>query len=96
MKKLLILLLLSTSFSTFADNNLETCLSGKSPLLCDHNRLTSQERSEVKKAEIAENLKICLSGKSPLLCDHNRLTSQERSEVKKAERKIYFLVTESN
>ena len=85
MRKLLILLLLSTSFSTFAVTNLETCLSGKFPLLCDHNRLTSQEKIEVKKVESAENLKICLSGKSPLLCDHNRLTSQERSEVKKAE-----------
>jgi O-antigen ligase len=42
--------------------NLNTCLSGKSPLLCDHNRLTSQSsrQSGVMNADLFANLTVSM------------------------------------
>jgi hypothetical protein len=49
--------------------NLELCLSGKYPGLCDHTALTPEQRIKVIAAKIAEYLNLCMVGKYPALCD---------------------------
>lgn len=68
------------------DRNLQTCLSGKYPALCDYSRLTSDQLREVRAAELRENLRVCLTGKYPTLCNHSKLTPEQTTEVREAER----------
>lgn len=68
------------------DRNLETCLSGKYPALCDYSRLTPDHLRQVRAAELRENLRVCLAGKYPALCNHSKLTSEQASQVRDAER----------
>jgi hypothetical protein len=66
--------------------NLETCLTGRSPLLCNHGELTTQQRRRVEEAERLANLEVCQSGKYPALCDHTKLRTGEIGRVQSAER----------
>lgn len=66
--------------------NVETCLSGKYPALCDYSSLTPEQLREVRAAELRENLRVCLTGKYPALCNHSTLTSDQMTEVREAER----------
>ncbi len=68
------------------DRNLETCLSGKYPALCDYSRLTQDQLRQVRAAELRENLRVCLTGKYPALCTHSKLTSEQATQVREAER----------
>jgi hypothetical protein len=72
--------------TTASSGNLQTCLSGKYPALCDHNTLSSEQAKQVRAAENRENLQLCMIGKYPALCDHSRLTSDQAVSVKQAER----------
>lgn len=68
------------------DRNLQTCLSGKYPALCDYSRLTPGQLREVRAAELRENLRVCLTGKYPALCNHSKLTPEQATQVREAER----------
>ena len=50
MKKSLILLVFFLT-NIFASDNLETCLSGKYPSLCNHNILTDKQKQKVREAK---------------------------------------------
>jgi len=83
--------LLGVAVSTFAQNtagNLQTCLSGKYPALCDHSTLSSEQAKEARAAENRENLQLCLIGKYPVLCNHVLLTSEQAKAVSAAEAKV--------
>lgn len=68
------------------DRNLQTCLTGKYPALCDHTRLTPDQLRAVTAAELRENLRVCSTGKYPALCDHSKLTPEQAAQVRAAER----------
>jgi hypothetical protein len=68
------------------DRNLETCMSGKYPALCNYSRLTPDQLRQVRSAELRENLRVCLTGKYPALCTHSKLTSEQATQVREAER----------
>lgn len=68
------------------NNNLETCLSGKYPSLCDYSLLTREQLQETKEAENRENYKICRTGKYPALCDYSLLTQEQLKITKEAEK----------
>lgn len=77
----------ATAFSqTNRQQNLQTCLTGRYPALCDHTLLTAEELKLVSEAERRENLKTCMTGKYPALCDHSKLTPGELKAVREAER----------
>jgi hypothetical protein len=67
------------------ERNLETCLSGRYPSLCDHTLLTPEQSRQVAVAEKRENVKLCMTGKFPSLCDHAWLTEDEKPAVAVAE-----------
>jgi hypothetical protein len=66
--------------------NLEICLSGKYPALCNHRALTPDQLQQAGAAEKRENLRVCMTGKYPALCDHSKLAAVEAIDVKEAER----------
>jgi hypothetical protein len=66
--------------------NLEVCLSGKYPALCNRAALTPDQLQQVRAAEIRENLQRCMTGKYPALCDHSMLNAAQAAAVKEAER----------
>jgi hypothetical protein len=67
--------------------NLATCLSGRYPVLCKHQWLSTGERSKVDQAERRENLRTCLTGRYPNLCNKQRLSPEEGQQVTEAERR---------
>lgn len=67
--------------------NLQTCLSGQFPTLCNRRWLTPEQLQAVLEAEKRENLKTCLTGKYPSLCNHTRLSKSELEAVRSAERR---------
>ena len=77
------------------DRNLQTCLSGKYPALCDYRRLTPDRLREVRAAELRQNLRLCLTGKYPALCNHAKLTPEQATQVREAERRDNLRVCSS-
>lgn len=73
-----------------AARNLEQCLDGRYPALCQHGLLTTAQAEQVAAAERAANLKQCLTGEYPFLCDHTRLTTTQAHAVEDAERRVMF------
>ncbi len=71
---------------TSREQNLNTCLTGKYPALCNHSLLTADQFTLVREAERRENLSTCLTGKFPALCNHSELTNSEQEVVREAER----------
>jgi hypothetical protein len=69
-----------------SNRNLQTCLSGKYPALCDNSRLTPEQRREADAAALRENLRVCLTGKYIALCDQAKLTPEQAAQVREAER----------
>src|SRR5262249_4680909 len=67
------------------ERNLQTCLSGRYPNLCDHRLLTPEQNEKAILAERRENLKLCMTGEYPNLCDHTRLIEEEKTAVAAAE-----------
>src|SRR5690349_17338908 len=65
--------------------NLQLCLSGRYPALCDHRILTSEQRLQTRAAEARENLRVCMTGRYPALCDQSMLTSDQAQAVRSAE-----------
>ncbi len=82
----LLFVVTSTYSQDKANQNLETCLSGQFPALCDHSALASEQAQQVRIAENRENLRVCMTGKYAALCDHSRLTADQSGQVKYAER----------
>lgn len=74
------------------DRNLETCMSGRYPALCNYARLTPDQLRQVRAAELRENFRVCLTGKYPALCNHSKLTSEQAIQVREAERAENFRV----
>lgn len=68
------------------DRNLQTCLSGRYPALCDYSLLPPEQRHQAQAAELRKNLRVCLTGKYPALCNHSKLTPEEAKAVHDAER----------
>lgn len=92
MRYLLVVLVISTPLLAFSQNaypnssqNLQTCLSGKYPALCNHSLLTPTQAEQVRQAELRESLNTCMTGRYPALCKHNLLTPAEAQQVKAAE-----------
>ena len=86
---LVVLLSISSQFvygQQTGERNLQICLTGKYPALCDHSELTRDQATTVREAERAENLRVCLTGKYPALCDHSELTRDQATTVREAER----------
>lgn len=69
--------------------NLEQCLDGRYPALCNHALLTESQAEEVRVAERIANLKQCLTGQYPI-CNHSLLTPAQAAEVEQAERQATF------
>lgn len=69
--------------------NLEQCLDGRYPALCNHALLTESQVEEVRVAERIANLKQCLTGQYPF-CNHSLLTPAQAVEVEQAERQATF------
>jgi hypothetical protein len=69
-----------------SEQNLQTCLSGKYPALCDYSRLTPEQVREAQAAELRENLRVCITGKYPALCKHSKLTPEQAALVQEVER----------
>ncbi len=76
-----------TPDSATRSKNLNLCLSGRYPRLCNHSWLTAAQTEAVKDAEHRENLKTCLNGRYHTLCDHSRLSASELTAVREAERR---------
>ena len=85
----------SSQSPQFRDRNLETCLSGKYPALCDRSRLTQGQLNEARAAEVRENFRLCAIGKYGALCNHSFLTPEQAAQVDKAERAENFRVCSS-
>lgn len=68
--------------------NLETCLSGRYPALCNHSLLSPDELKRALEAERRENLQVCLTGQYPALCRHSLLTPIEAAHVREAEQRV--------
>lgn len=66
--------------------NLNTCLTGQYPALCNKVKLSAEERQQVLLAEKRENLKTCLIGQYNALCKKSFLTESELKQVLAAER----------
>jgi hypothetical protein len=70
---------------TSEQRNLQTCLSGRYPALCNHSSLSAEQLQQAQAAEIRENLKTCMTGRYPALCDHSKLTSEQLNSVRGSE-----------
>jgi hypothetical protein len=57
--------------------NLDICLAGHYPALCDYSQLTPEQLRQAHAVERRENLKVCMTGKYPALCDHSKLSAEE-------------------
>jgi len=66
--------------------NLETCLSGRSPETCKKHLLRPGEVKEAERAERRENARNCLGGGSKSKCKKSLLTQSEREEMLEAEK----------
>lgn len=73
-----------------AQSNLDLCLDGRYPTLCDHSALTAEQNKAVREAEHRANLEMCMDGRYPSLCNHDRLTAVEAESVRRAERAANF------
>jgi hypothetical protein len=71
---------------TSVQQNLQTCLSGRYPSLCNHSSLNAEQLKQAQAAEIRENLKTCMTGRYLALCDHSKLTSEQLNSVRESER----------
>lgn len=69
-----------------SEQNLQTCLSGRYPSLCNRDALNAEQLKETLAAEIRENLKTCMIGRYPTLCDHSKLTTEQLKAVQESER----------
>jgi hypothetical protein len=67
--------------------NLQTCMTGRFPNLCDRSLLSDAQREQVAKAELQANLNTCLTGRFPRLCKRGLLTSSEVAQAETAERR---------
>jgi len=76
-------------------DNLQVCLSGQYPALCNHAALTPEQLREARAAEKRENLKVCMTGQYPALCNHSLLDDEEAAAVRKAEREENLKVCSS-
>jgi hypothetical protein len=65
--------------------NVQTCLSGRYPSLCNHDALNAEQLKETLAEETRENLKTCMMGRYPTLCDHSKLTSEQLKAVQESE-----------
>lgn len=81
------MLVLTGRAAEAAQNNLEVCMTGEYPSLCNYSALTPEQHRVVRAAERRENLKICMAGKYSALCDYSKLTPDEAAEVRAAERR---------
>ena len=70
---------------TVTQRNLQTCLSGKYPALCDHASLTPDQAKKVREAERIANLAVCATGRYPALCNHSVLSPNELARIQAAE-----------
>lgn len=86
------LLLAATSPYSFAQSNLQTCLDGRYPILCDKSKLTQEQRAKADSAERRANLKQCLDGRYPILCNHALLSESERKATSEAEHRANLKV----
>src|SRR5690349_14569210 len=77
----------TASAQTSRDRNLQTCLSGRYPTLCNRSLLTPEQAKQATLAERRENLKTCMTGRYPSLCNHSRLAEDEKVAVAAAERR---------
>ncbi len=77
----------SLAQSQTSKQNLQTCLSGRYPSLCDHVSLSAEQQRQAQAAEVRENLKTCMTGRYPALCDHSELTSEQLNSVRESERR---------
>jgi len=68
------------------ERNLQTCLSGKYPTLCNYSLLIPEQLRQAQAAEVRENLRVCLTGKYPALCNHSKLTPDQAIGTHEAER----------
>ena len=84
--KFILITLITLLTNSVAMDNLETCLSGKFPSLCNYNLLTVEQQKMAHEAERQENLNTCLSGKFASLCKYSLLSSKELKKAKEAER----------
>jgi hypothetical protein len=66
-------------------SNLQTCLDGRYPSLCDKNQLSQEQRRQVESAEHRANLTSCMDGRYPALCGHGELSATEQTSVRRAE-----------
>jgi hypothetical protein len=53
---------------TSVQQNLQTCLSGRYPSLCNHSSLNAEQLKQAQAAEIRENLKTCMTGQVVSRC----------------------------
>lgn len=66
--------------------NLEVCLSGRSPETCKKHLLRPGEVKEAERAERRENARNCLGGGSKSKCKKSLLSKSEREEMLEAEK----------
>lgn len=66
--------------------NLQTCLTGQFPMLCNRKLLHPEELKQVEAAERRRNLEICLTGQFPMLCDKSLLSQDQLSQTVNAEK----------
>src|SRR5258708_16696716 len=71
--------------SAHADSNLQTCLDGRYPALCNKSQLTPDQVRLTVAAERRANLASCLEGRYPALCRHGDLSASETESVRTAE-----------
>jgi hypothetical protein len=83
--RLLGVLVLMASVAQGQSRNLQTCMTGRYPSLCDHAALSPEQRVQVDAAERRENLRVCMTGRYPSLCNHGLLVGQESLAVRSAE-----------
>lgn len=83
---------LSAQAGSTPEQNLQTCLSGQYPILCDHSKLTPEEVRQVHIAEHRANLEVCLDGRYVAICRHGDLSSGEARQVRAAEQRANLQV----
>jgi hypothetical protein len=83
---LTVVLATSVASQSSESRNVDVCLSGRYPSLCNHSLLTPDQLQAARAAERRENLRICTSGKYRSLCDHSKLNPLETQAVRAAER----------
>ncbi len=90
-----ICVLMSNASHCNADQNVDICLSGKFPALCDKSKLSEKQRNVAVDAEKKQNLATCLSGKFPSLCRRNLLSTEELTSVSVAEIRENYVTCKS-